>query len=1188
MQRLKTKKSLFDRINSIRNMLKLKFIVLFASCLTWFASFGQITVTNVQTPEELVNDVLVGAGVIISNVEFNHSVPFAGAIQAQAGYFDATGTSFPIERGVLLATGNVRLAEGPNDSGSATDGFGVAPDPGDTDLAAIGTTTINDEAILEFDFIPSGDSVVFKYIFASEEYHEYSTSSFNDVFGFFISGPGFAGPYEFGGENIALIPGVGLPVTMNNLNNGPSNTGPCINCAYLVDNTGGVDVQYDAHTVIMYARAGVQCGELYHIKLAIGDAGDNSFDSGVFLEASSFSSNGITVEIASVLCADGIIEGCDSAIVTFIRPPGSDTTDLSVDFEIGGTAINGTDYTLLDETIFFPIGEDSVQIWIVPEDDGIVEGAETVTITVEIINACGDTITTEATIEIIDPLDFDIITTDISIECPEDSLLLTFDTDGGIPEFDVTWSSGGTELEEWVPGDLVGTTTYTVTVVDVCGVESIGTIDVIFDPAPVATLVFNEDLFIICPGQEADIDATVIGAYDPGAVTYEWAPTGETVEDITVSPAIVTWYYLTVFDGCNTIIDSVKVDFGTVDLTDITVVDAIDCPGLPSAVLGSISVEPDDPSWTYELIAYAPPQDNGFFPDLAGGIDYILTVTDENGCTIDTIVAVGLGENAVVATWAVDSLRDISCFGAADGGAYVFGIGGGITPPYQVTWTNLGGIFDVEPVLLGGSSEHDDLTGGTWVVTVTDQDGCAWSHSFFINEPDELTMDLIWNTPTCHGFSDGSITVNTSGGNGGEIYTMTDADGTQLNIENSNTINTLPTGTYYITVVDQNGCSVSGDFFLSEPGELDIEMTVSQPLCYGIETGFVQIDTVFNYTGDYDQIGYYWAPNPSGEDGIGKDFNNHLAAGEYIVTINDENGCSKVFDFTIVYPPELVFAEFGFDPAYCRLFDYQNGNGQVYAAATGGTPDYDTPQWTYLEDGTTANQGTWGGRNPGDYEVVIRDANGCVLRDTITVDSLNPIAAFDVISDQLNGDLKGTADVEVVFENKSLYFANILNPLADTTFFWNLDSPNGDWIISEHVEETMDTIYKAKGYSYEVEVCLVAMNKNGCTDTACKIITIFEPIAFDGVNIFSPNGDGVNDFFTFEYKSASIAELECIIVNRWGIKVGEINTPTGSWDGTDLNGSPCSDGVYFYTYVAKADNGEKLEGQGTIQIVGSK
>lgn len=1163
--------------------LKLSFIAV--AIFTWLNGRTQIVVTNTLTPEELVNDILVGAGVIISNIEFNHSIPLAGVVQAQAGFFDASGTTFPITRGVLLATGNVSLAEGPNDSGSDTDNDGVAVDPNDIDLDAIGTTTINDEAVLEFDFIPSGDSVVFKYIFASEEYHEYSTSSFNDVFGFFISGPGFVGPFEFGGVNIATIPGVGLPVTMNNLNNGPTNTGPCMNCAYLVDNTGGVDVQYDAHTVIMYARAGVECGETYHIKMAIGDAGDNAFDSGVFLEASSFASNGITVEIASVLGEDAIIEGCDSALVTFIRPPGSDTTDLSVDFEIGGTAINGTDYDLLDETIFFPIGEDSVQVWIVPGDDGIIEGPESVTILVEIINACGDTITTEATIEIIDPQDFDIITTDITIDCPEDSLLLTFDTDGGIPEFDVVWSSGGTELEEWVPGDTPGTTTYTVTVVDVCGVESTGTIDVIFDPATVASIVFNEDLFIICPGQEADIDATVVSPYDPGGITYDWSPTGETVEDITVSPVVVTWYYLTIFDGCNTVTDSVKVDFGTVDLTEIIVVDAIDCPGLPGAVLGSINVLPDDPSWIYELVVYAAPQDNGYFPDLAGGIDYILTVTDENGCTIDTIVPVGLGENAVVATWAIDSLRDISCFGAADGGAYVYGIGGGITPPYEVTWTTLAGLFDSETVLLGGSSEHDDLTGGPWVVTITDEEGCAWSKSFFINEPDELTMSLIWNTPTCHGFSDGSITVNTEGGNGGEIYTMTDSEGTQLNIDNSNTINTLPTGTYSITVVDENGCTVSADFFLTEPAEMDAELSISQPLCYGIETGYIEVDTVYNYTGEYDMIGYYWVPNPSGENGIGKYFNNHMGAGDYTVTINDENGCSKVFDFSIVYPPELVFAELGYYPAYCRLYGYQNGNGEVYAAATGGTPDYDTPRWTYLEDMTTADQGTWGGRNPGEYEVVIRDANGCVLRDTITVDSLNPIADFTVISAQLNADYKGTADVEVVFENNSLYFANPKNPLADTTFFWNLNSPDGNWIISEDYLETMDTIYGKRGYSYEVEVCLVAMNKNGCTDTACKILEIFEPISLEQVNIFTPNNDGVNDEFTFSFKSKSISEFNCIIVNRWGIKVGEINAITDGWNGNDMNGDRCADGVYFYIYTAKADNGEKLEGQGTVQIV---
>lgn len=250
---------------------------------------------------------------------------------------------------------------------------------------------------------------------------------------------------------MALIPGVGLPVTMNNLNNGPSNTGPCMNCAYLVDNTGGVDVQYDAHTVIMYARAAVECGETYHIKMAIGDAGDASLDSGVFLEASSFSSNGITVEIASVLGEDAIREGCDSALVTFIRPPESDTVDLSVDFDISGTAINGTDYPLITETIFFPLGEDSVQIWIIPTDDGLVEGSETIIITVEIINECGDTITTEATIEITDPVEFELVMDDITLECAEDSVMITFDPVGESQSMTLIGVRGAQKLKNGCP-----------------------------------------------------------------------------------------------------------------------------------------------------------------------------------------------------------------------------------------------------------------------------------------------------------------------------------------------------------------------------------------------------------------------------------------------------------------------------------------------------------------------------------------------------------------------------------------------------------------------------------------------------------------------------------------------------------------------------------------------------------------
>ena len=241
-----------------------------------------------------------------------------------------------------MATGDAILAAGAN-TGTLTNNNGVTtPDPSDPDLAAIGTATMNNECILEFDFIPSGDTIVFNYIFASEEYHFYSTSNFNDGFGFFISGPGFTGPYTNGGENIAIIPGTTLPVTMNNLNNGSANAGPCTNCAFLTDNTGGADVQYDAHTTTMQASASVQCGQTYHIKLAIADAGDTSLDSGVFLQANSFSSNGADISILPVdlngdpLVNNELYEGCTGAQIVMVNPAGYTDSTYVINLTISG------------------------------------------------------------------------------------------------------------------------------------------------------------------------------------------------------------------------------------------------------------------------------------------------------------------------------------------------------------------------------------------------------------------------------------------------------------------------------------------------------------------------------------------------------------------------------------------------------------------------------------------------------------------------------------------------------------------------------------------------------------------------------------------------------------------------------------------------------------------------------------
>lgn len=472
---------------------------------------------------------------------------------------------------------------------------------------------------------------------------------------------------------------------------------------------------------------------------------------------------------------------------------------------------------------------------------------------------------------------------------------------------------------------------------------------------------------------------------------------------------------------------------------------------------------------------------------------------------------------------------------------------------------------------------------GTYVITltVTTDDGCTHTFEKEIIIYEEPILDAIFNDPTCTGFSDGSITAFVEGGSGTFDIEITDEDGTVLNADGSNTANILSAGTYYINVVDGSGCSAEATVILTDPLPLLPYYRVVEPLCYG-DPGYIVIDSVQGEAIN-NAISYFWAPVTDVPNGYEADSVN-VTGGTYILTINDERGCSNVVEIEMGQPDELIFtSDLGYDPAYCRLYGYQNGNGQVYGGATGGTgtPEY---LWEDLQTGDTEDNSTWGGRNPGDYRLTVTDDNGCMIDTVITVDSLNPIADFNVISDQLNEDLKGTAPVEAVFENQSLYFANPNNPLADTTFFWNLDTANADYFIVEDYFFMPDTIYTAKGQTYEVVVCLTAQNKNGCSDTECKTLTIFEPINFVKVNIFTPNGDGNNDIFTFSQYAASISEFYCVIVNRWGVQVGEITNIADGWDGTDMNGDPVLDGVYFYKYEATADNGESLSGQGNVTV----
>jgi hypothetical protein len=269
--------------------------------------------------QQYVQDVLLGANVTVTNIEFNTGN--ANTVSTAVGGFECADCNLGILSGFAMSSGDVNGLVGPNNSGGYT-GMGTALSTGnDPDLLdlvqANGGNSINDWAIIEFDFVPLGDTLQFQYVWASEEYDEFVGTNFNDIFGFFISGPGISGPYANNAANIARVPDTNAPVAISTINNGSGNAGPCTSCDYYnqdgqyaaipFDDPIHSDpyyMQLDGYTDVLTATAIVQCGETFHIKLAICDTSDPAYASAVFLQRDSFSSN-LVVQTSLNLTAGG-------------------------------------------------------------------------------------------------------------------------------------------------------------------------------------------------------------------------------------------------------------------------------------------------------------------------------------------------------------------------------------------------------------------------------------------------------------------------------------------------------------------------------------------------------------------------------------------------------------------------------------------------------------------------------------------------------------------------------------------------------------------------------------------------------------------------------------------------------------------------------------------------------------------
>ena len=1075
------------------------------------------TIQTGMSAEDYVRNILIGPGVEVSNIVFT------GNEQAIGNFFGESNIG--IEAGLILSSGNAVNAKG-NASSNASTNMNAA---GDEDLRTVarkcgdGITAHAslDAAILEFDFVPQSTFVEFRYVFGSEEYPEYVGDAFNDAFGFFISGPGIDGFNQYSGNarNIALVPSTfGELVCINSVNH-------LTNSQYYVNNSGGTYIKYDGFTHVFTARSPVVPCSTYHIKLSISDIFDRVFDSGVFLEANSFSSVGVASALSFTHAAvDTAVENCNSASLEF-RLSTRAFVDFTLHYEIAGTAENGVDYEWIADSVVIPSGDSIATISIIPITDDIPE----LTKVVEIIfnTSLCEVMLDTARIWIKDYPEFFLNQSAAqSIECGQTAFIRA-GANGGIEPWEYFWDSGNpadtTDIIQVTP--LISTT-YTVQVTDVCGntvTESI----FVEVRGPIAEISAGPEVNICL---NDNIDLTV-----DGGTSWLWS-TGETTQTINVAPTANTTYSVTVTDDC-----------GNTDYTEILV--TVGQPFADAGVYDGICV-----GQSIELTANDTPNGSWVWTDMLSGEvqngrivtftpatsrQFCVAVTDNCGNTVTDCTDVEVFQLSADA-----GTDQVICAGDQATLSGSSSTGSGLYTWTDGTNTYTGQMVTVYPLV-------------TTEYTLTVTDGCEATAvvNVTVNQLPVITA-ISSASAIC---PDESVTIS-AGGALNYIWTSLPADPTMSNPLLGD-ITATPAGTtlYTVTGTDINNCTNTQIVGVTVKERMFADFTASQPaVCEGDELTFTYTgngQSYATYTWDFDggtTSGNGQGPHSvswsnAGTKNITLTVTQLNCASEQVQLSVDVNAMPQA-DFTAgitsgCIPLEVTFTDASQNSVPGTTYDWDFG--------IAGTRSGNSVAPSFTQSGAY------------DVQLIVTNPGGCIDQKSASgfVNAWPlPVAGFDA-----NPETASMKNPVLGFQSTSTG--------DGLTYLWNM----GDG--TSYTDPQFTHTYADSGFYQTV---LLVENEFGCTDIFKKTIFISPRYMLRIPNAFTPNGDGLNDEFTIA--GNGVKEFSINIYNRWGALVYFSNNIEASWDGK-VSGNPALPGSYIYKVFFKDENDEVSEYSGSFFLM---